>query len=123
MLEQRLHQIGELRLDTCRPGDDERPGAARELRVQQQERQAAKMVAMEMRDQDQVDVVAHDAEAFQRGQRRRAAIDQEIDAVTRDVEAGVEPAAGTERVAAADKSQLHRPQPYELDLSPARGAE
>ena len=31
--------------------------------------------------------------------------------VAGDVKAGVEPAAGTERVAAADKSQLHRLQP------------
>ena len=38
------------------------------------------------------------------------------------MEAGVGPAAGAERVAAADKSQLHRPQPR-FDLSPARGAE
>ena len=66
------------------------------------------MVAMEMRDQDQVDAVARYAEALQRGQRRRAAIDQEIDGGARDMEAGIEPAAGPERVAAADKSQLHR---------------
>ena len=69
MLEQRFHQIGELGLDTLWPGNDERPGAPRELRIQQQERQAAKMVAVEMRDQDQIDIVARNAKAFQRRQR------------------------------------------------------
>src|SRR5512144_509321 len=99
MLEQRFHQVGELGLDALRACDDERPGTACELRVQQQERQAAKMVAVKMRDQDQVDGVARDAETLKRRQRRRTAIDQEIDAPARDVEAGGEPAAGTERVA------------------------
>ena len=67
------------------------------------------MIAVEMRDQDEVDVVARDAEPLQRRQRGGAAIDQEIDAFAGDMKAGVVPAAGAERVAAADKSQLHRP--------------
>ena len=49
-----------------------------------------------------------DAVPLQRRQRRGAAIDQEIDVIAGDMEAGIGPAAGTERVAAADKLQLHR---------------
>ena len=73
----------EPRLDSFGPGDDERTGAARELRVEQEEGQAGEMIAVKMGDQDQVDVVARDAEPLQRRQRRGAAIDQEIDAVRR----------------------------------------
>ena len=66
------------------------------------------MIAVEMRDQDEVDIVARDAEPLQRRQRGGAAIDQEIDAFAGDMKTGVRSAAGTERIAAADKSQLHR---------------
>ncbi|MGY3295093.1 hypothetical protein ACVW0I_000854 [Bradyrhizobium sp. LM6.11] len=79
------------------------------MRVEQDKRQPGKMVAVEMRDQDEIDIVAVDLESLQRRQSRRAAIDQEVDLAPRDVEAGVEPAAGSEGVAAADKAQLHRP--------------
>ena len=44
---------------------------------------------------------------FSAGSDGRAAIDQEIDGVACDMKAGVLPAAGAERVATADKSQLH----------------
>src|SRR5437773_11923575 len=66
------------------------------------------MVAMEMRNEDQVDRLARDVEALERRQRGGAAIDQKIDRRARDVEAGVLPAARAERVAAADELQLHR---------------
>ena len=62
------------------------------------------MIAMEMRDQDQVDVIAGDAEPLQRRQRRGAAIDQEIDVSARDMETGVGSAARAKRIAAADKT-------------------
>jgi hypothetical protein len=67
------------------------------------------MIAVEVRDQNEIDVVAGNPQPLQRRQGRCAAIDQEIDAIARDVKAGVAPAAGTERVAAADKLQSHRP--------------
>ena len=108
MLEQRFHHLRQPHLDPFRPGDDQRPAAARELRVEQQERQSGEMIAVEMRDQDQIDIVARDAEPLQCRQRRGAAIDQEIDVFAADMKAGVVPAAGPERVAAADKLQLHR---------------
>src|SRR5436305_15066071 len=69
------------------------------------------MIAVEMRDQDEVDIVSDDAEPFQRRQRRGAAIDQEIDVAAGDVKTGVVAATGTQRVAAADKLQLHRSDP------------
>ena len=96
--------------------------AARELRVEQQKRQSGEMIAVEMRDQDEVDIVARDAEPLQRRQRRGAAIDQEIDALAGDMKAGVGPAAGTERVAAADKLQLHRRSPASGKCYRPRGA-
>jgi hypothetical protein len=64
-----------------------------------------------MRNQNKVDIVPRDGKPLQRRQRRRAAIDQEIDALAGDMKAGVIPAAGTESIAAADKSQLHRSDP------------
>ncbi len=89
------------------PAISQRPRAARELGVEQEERQAGEMIAVEMRDQDDVDVLARNAEALQRDQRRRAAVDQEIGALARDVKAGVEAPAGAQRIAAADELQLH----------------
>src|SRR5687768_16687027 len=101
MLEHCFHQWRQPGLDSVRTGDDERTGAAGELRIEQEERQSAKMVAVEMRDQYQVDAVADDTEPLQRQQRRGAAIDQEIDAGAGDMETGVGAATGAERVAAA----------------------
>ncbi len=118
MLEQRFHHLRQPHLDAFGSGDHQRPAPAGELRVEQQERQAGEMIAVEMRDQDQVDFVARDAEPLQRRQRRGAAIDQEIDARAGDVKAGVGPAAGAERVAAADKSQLHRRLPPARNYRP-----
>src|ERR1022692_4029679 len=66
------------------------------------------MIAVEMRNQNEIDIGARDTMPLQRRQRRCAAIDQEIDALAGDMKAGVEPAARTQCVAATDKSQLHR---------------
>ncbi len=74
---------GQPRLYPFRPGDHQRPGAARELRVEQQKRQAGEMIAVKMRDQNEVDIVARDTLLLQRRQRRGAAIDQEIDVFAR----------------------------------------
>src|ERR1700740_2707359 len=84
------------------------------------------MVAVKMRDQNEVDIVARDTLPLQCRQRRCAAIDQEIDARAGNVKTGVGPAAGAESVAAADKLQLHRPDPPELtgqELLPERSAQ
>jgi hypothetical protein len=55
------------------------------------------MIAVKMRDQNEVNIVARDTLPLQRRQRRGAAIDQEIDVFAGDMEAGVEPAAGAKR--------------------------
>ena len=98
----------EPRLQAGRTGDLERLRAARhELGLQQQERQSSEMIAMQMRHQHRRDPVGVDSPLADRHHRRGAAIDQEVDALARDVEAGVQPSARADRVAAADKSQLH----------------
>jgi hypothetical protein len=48
---------------------------------------------------------------LERRQRRRTAIDQETDRCAGDMKAGVGPAAGAERIATANKLQLHRSDP------------
>jgi hypothetical protein len=55
------------------------------------------MVAVKMRDQDEVYVLACDAEPLQGRQRGGAAIDQEIDVAAGDMKTGVVSATGTER--------------------------
>jgi hypothetical protein len=62
------------------------------------------MIAVKMRNQNKVNIVARDTLPLQGRQRRGAAIDQEIDLAAGDVEAGVGPAARAERVATADKA-------------------
>src|SRR6185437_3519776 len=109
------------RLDALRPRDDKRTAAARELGIEQEEGQAGEMIAVKVGDEDQLDVVAHDTVALQRRQRRGAAIDQDIDRRSRDMKAGVLPAAGAEGVAAADKVHLHRMDRLQGDQRP-RGA-
>src|SRR5260370_5118899 len=108
MLEQGFHLLSQPRLDSFGASNNERTRPMGELRIEQQKRQACEMIAVEMRDQDEVDRIARDGEPLQRRQRGCAAIDQEIDVLAGDMEAGVEPATGTERIAAADKLQLHR---------------
>jgi hypothetical protein len=92
VLEQRLHHLFEARLDALRTSDRQRPRPPRELRVEQEEGQAGEMIAVEMGDEDEIDLVAIDLQPLQRRQGLRAAIDQEIRRAPRDVEAGVEPA-------------------------------
>jgi hypothetical protein len=67
VLEQRFHHLGQSGFDPLGARNHERPCAAGELRIEQQERQAGEMVAVEMGDQDQVDCVSVNAEALQRG--------------------------------------------------------
>src|ERR1700678_804614 len=98
MLEQCFHYLREPHLDAFGSGDDQRPAASRELGIEQEERQSGKMIAVKMRDQDEIDIVARDIEPLQGRQRGGAAIDQEIDVFTGDMKARVEAAAGAERI-------------------------
>src|SRR5579863_3774326 len=80
-------------------------------RIQQEKRQAAEMIAMKMADHDAVDAVGIDALMFQRDEAGRAAIDEKAAARSGDEETGIESTATAERIAATDKSNLHRREP------------
>ena len=91
-----------------RPGDGQRFRSLRnELRVEHKKRNAGEMVAMEMREQDELDGIAVDAALLERHQRGGAAIDQGIGVRAVEMEAGIEPSAGPEGVARADELQPH----------------
>ena len=95
-----------------RARERERPSApAHQMRVEQEERQAAEMIAMQVAHQHRLDAVGLDAETLERDQRGRPAIDQEARFRCRHQEAGVIPAAAAEGVAAAEKANLHRLRP------------
>src|SRR5262249_3011040 len=74
----------------------------------------AEMIAMQMTEHDRVDGTGVDAACAQRHQRRGTEIDEHGPAAGPDHEAGVETAAGAERVAAADDGQPHRLQAFAL---------
>ncbi len=81
------------------PGDGQRTLAScQELGVEQQERQPAEMIAVQMRQDDAVDPQRIDALRLQRHQCGSAAIDQQGAARALQQEAGVEPAAGAEGI-------------------------
>ena len=91
-----------------RAGDDQRTLAPRhELRVEQQERQRAEMVAVQMRQDDAVDIAVIEPARLQRHRRGRAAIDQQRRLRGFQPEAGVEAAAGAEGIAGADDGEPH----------------
>ena len=95
-----------------RPGDGERTFAPRhELRVEQQERQRAEMVAVQVRQDDAVDLAVVEPARLERHHRGRAAIDQQGRLRGLEPEAGVEAAAGTEGVAGADDGETHAQAP------------
>ena len=90
---------------TRRSDNRERPRAlGDQLRIEHVERNAAKMVGMEMREQDEVDRVAVDAKPLHRDERRGAAINQKTDSVRGHVKARIESAARSERIPRAHKS-------------------
>src|SRR5262249_55487023 len=82
--------------------------SAVELRIEQQERQSAEMIAVQMRYEDCVNAVGIDAELPHGYEARRSAVDQEGAACCLDEEAGVEPPAATEGVTTAEKLDFHR---------------
>ncbi len=75
--------------------------------LENEERQAADVIGVEMRDEDRIDGVAVDRKLVHRDQRRRAAIDQRVDLPADQMKAGVESPAGAEGIAAADELQVH----------------
>jgi hypothetical protein len=71
-----LHRLADAHLHAGRSGDRQRPGTPRELAVEDQERQTAEVVAVQVRQQHRVHRIRIDAEPLHRDQRRRAAVDQ-----------------------------------------------
>src|SRR5262249_35660112 len=91
-------------LQTRRSGDRQRPRAlGDQLRVKHEERDAAKMVGVEMREQDEIDAGAVDREPLQRDQRRGAAVNQKGGSFGGHMEARIEAPARPERVSGTDE--------------------
>src|SRR5262245_33416813 len=77
-----------------RPGNCERSrSSGDQLRVEYKKRHAGEMVGVKMREQDQIDCIAIDAQPFHRDKRRGAAIDQQPGACACEVKTGVEASA------------------------------
>src|SRR5262249_162832 len=100
---ERLHGRMEPVLEARRPRDAERLRPPAELAIENKERQAAEMIAMQMADDDQIDRVRIDAIALHADERGGAAIDQELRLARIDMKAGLQPAPGTEGIAATDE--------------------
>jgi hypothetical protein len=65
------------------------------------------MIGMKVRNKNGRNGVAIDAKPVHGDKRGRPAIDQRVDVFPHQMEASIEPAAGTEGVAAADELQMH----------------
>jgi hypothetical protein len=65
------------------------------------------VILVEVREENEVDLVAIDRELVHRNQRTRAAIDQRIDISSDQMKARIETSARSECIAAADELQLH----------------
>ena len=81
--------------------------AADQLCVQDKERQAPEMVAVQMRYEDGFDRIRLDAEAPNGNHRRGAAVNQELGRSSGYVKACVEPAAAAKGVATTEELQSH----------------
>lgn len=91
-----------------RPHDGERSSAAADqLRVEDEERQPAKVIAVKMANKYSADRVRIDAEFAQGDHRRRAAIDQKRIGRAAHVEAGMEASTAAESVARSQKLHIH----------------
>src|SRR5215471_6415803 len=72
--EQALHGVGQAAGDARRAGHGERCGAAGELAVEDEERQAAEVIAVQVRNEDGGDLARVESEAFQSAERGSAAV-------------------------------------------------
>src|SRR5262249_32041526 len=104
-----FHCLIEPRPRARRSRDQKRPlTLGQELRVEQEERQPAEMIAVQMRENDTVNAVEIDTARLERHQRRCSAIDQQRAAGCFEQEAGIESAAGAECITRSDHGQPHR---------------
>ena len=75
---ERLRRVTHARFDAARAGDHERPAALVLIkRRQQEQRNAAEVIRVEVRDRDRIDLVARDAERRQPRERRLPAVHQQ----------------------------------------------
>ncbi len=90
------------------PGDHERALAScQELRIEQQKRKPAEMVAVQVGQDDAVDPIVIDAAGLERDQRRCAEIDRQHALGGLEQKAGVEPATRAEGIARTDDGETH----------------
>jgi hypothetical protein len=86
-----LHDFRVARFETGRSGDHERLIPLKDVvRFQDEERYAADMIGVKVRQQDQTDRVAIDRELVHRNERSRAAINQRVDVPPDQMKARVE---------------------------------
>lgn len=74
--EQAFHGVGQPPGGPGRPHDRERHGAAGQLPVEDQEREAAEVIAVQVGDEHGGDLAGVEPEPLQRGQRGGAAVQQ-----------------------------------------------
>ncbi len=87
-----------------RPGDGKRPGATGELPVENEEGQAAEVVAVQMGDEHGGDLAGIQAQALEGGKRRGTAVQQYRGSTgAPQVDAGLITAAAAEGVPAASE--------------------
>jgi hypothetical protein len=75
--------------------------------MQQEERHAAEMIAMQVAEEDRVDPTRIDAEAAHADQRGGAAVDQKPFRARGHREAGLQPSAAAERITATENPDPH----------------
>src|SRR5579872_2303526 len=106
--EKRLLRLPKALREARRTVERERPVApAHMLTIEHEEGQPAEMIAMEMADENGIDIVDEDARLFQGDERARAEIDEKPPARALEQEAGIEPAAAAEGIACANEPDLH----------------
>jgi hypothetical protein len=103
-----FHHVGKACFQSGRPDDGQRPRALGDvIGLEQEKRQPGNVIGMKMRDENDVDVVAVNRKLVHGDKRGRAAIDQRVDLVADEMEAGVESSPGAEGITAADELQVH----------------
>ncbi len=107
---ERLRERDKPVFDALRPHHNQRPRpVANILGIEQEPREPAEVIPMQMRDKDCVHLVEADPQLAHADQSGGAAVDEEPRRVGADIERSLEAAAGAERVATANNRYLHGP--------------
>jgi hypothetical protein len=75
--------------------------------LQQQERQAGEVIAVQVAEEDDIDARGIDGKAAHRDQRRRAAVEQAGGRPAGDQEAALKPTPAPERIATSENPNSH----------------